>query len=283
MTFPNIPNVTPLISITTEQTVPLLLASIAFEELALAHIMNADAEKLQFAVGTLDTETTLATPVTVSNLLDVNKSVQRTLRDVIKKEMLLEFKFENILDLIDTFPPACTPSTGTFSNNTPLNVSTEATPLYPSPILVSGLQGLVSKVTVRVNGLTDTGSIAPTGIGHLRVLVVAPNGSAVLVVSEAGDGSTNLTPITFTIEDGQPLIPSNNSIQPGTYGPTILAGTDSINFPGSAPSGPYATSLSTFNGINPNGEWQVFASDEFGGNHINITQGFTLTITTACP
>ena len=101
MSIPNIPNMTPLISITTEQTIPLLLASIALEELALAHIMNAEAEKLQFVLGTLDTDVTF-TPAEVSleDLLDVNTSVQRTLRDVIKKEMLLEFKFENVLDLI---------------------------------------------------------------------------------------------------------------------------------------------------------------------------------------
>lgn len=104
MSFPNIPNVTPTISISVGQTVPLLLASIAFEELALAHIMNAEAEKIQFVLGTLGT-TALPAPVTISNILDVNKSVQRTLRDVIKKEMLLEFKFENILDLINTTPP----------------------------------------------------------------------------------------------------------------------------------------------------------------------------------
>ncbi|MCM3693944.1 hypothetical protein [Neobacillus niacini] len=107
MSFPNIPNITPLISVTTEQTVPLLLASIALEELALAHIMNAEAEKLQFVLGTLDDTGVTFSPAEVSlgDLLDVNTSVQRTLRDVIKKEMLLEFKFENILDLIGTLPP----------------------------------------------------------------------------------------------------------------------------------------------------------------------------------
>lgn len=105
MSFPIIPNITPFISVTTEQTIPLLLASIAFEELALAHIMNAEAEKLQFILGTLDTDVTF-TPAEVSleDLLDANTSVQRTLRDVIKKEMLLEFKFENILDLIAISP-----------------------------------------------------------------------------------------------------------------------------------------------------------------------------------
>ena len=102
MSFPNIPNITPLISVTTEQTVPLLLASIALEELALAHIMNAEAEKLQFVLGTLGDTGVAFSPaeVSIGDLLDVNTSVRRTLRDVIKKEMLLEFKFDNIMDLI---------------------------------------------------------------------------------------------------------------------------------------------------------------------------------------
>jgi hypothetical protein len=106
LSFPIIPNITPTISVSIGQTVPLLLASIALEELSLAHIINAEAEKLQFVLGTLDTGTTLSPPVvTLSNLLAVNSSVQRTLRDVIKKEMLLEFKFENVLELLATIPP----------------------------------------------------------------------------------------------------------------------------------------------------------------------------------
>lgn len=102
MSFPNIPNVTPTISITVGETVSLLLASIAFEELALAHIINAEAEKIQFVLGTLTPcKTTLHSPViTLCDLLEVNKSVRRTLQDVIKKEMLLQFKFENVLELI---------------------------------------------------------------------------------------------------------------------------------------------------------------------------------------
>jgi hypothetical protein len=104
MSFPNIPPITPEISVSTNDTIPLLLASIALEEMALAHIMNAEAEKLQFVLGTLDTETVLTGTLTLDDLLSVNASVQRTLRDVIKKEMLLQFKFENILDLIAITP-----------------------------------------------------------------------------------------------------------------------------------------------------------------------------------
>lgn len=106
VSYPNIPNIEPTITITPEQTVALLLASIALEELALAHIMNAEAEKLQFVLGTLEGNGTVQPPtdLTLDDLLDVNESVRRTLRDVIKKEMLLQFKFDNVLDLIDSLP-----------------------------------------------------------------------------------------------------------------------------------------------------------------------------------
>ncbi|MDR5658559.1 hypothetical protein RH915_03550 [Serpentinicella sp. ANB-PHB4] len=48
MSFPNIPDVTPEIDIDREDVINLLLASIAFEELGLAHIFNAEAEKIQY-------------------------------------------------------------------------------------------------------------------------------------------------------------------------------------------------------------------------------------------
>lgn len=45
MSQANIPNITPTITITTIDAVNLLLASIALEEIGLAHIINAEAEK----------------------------------------------------------------------------------------------------------------------------------------------------------------------------------------------------------------------------------------------
>ncbi|WP_128896303.1 hypothetical protein [Longirhabdus pacifica] len=99
MSQANIPNITPIISISVEQTVPLLLASIALEELALAHIVNAEAEKIQFALKLLEDHKD--PKEAVQTTLVVNESVRRTLRDVIKKELLLEFKLENI---INSFP-----------------------------------------------------------------------------------------------------------------------------------------------------------------------------------
>jgi hypothetical protein len=97
MSFPNIPNVTPSITLDRAEAINLLLASIAFEELGLAHIINAEAEKIQAVLGTLPESTVRAQ--SISDLLAINESVNKTLKTVVKKEMLLQFKLENILDI----------------------------------------------------------------------------------------------------------------------------------------------------------------------------------------
>lgn len=100
MSFPTIPNITPSISISREEVINILLASIGLEELGLAHLVNAEAEKIQFVLGTLPGHTP-PHPPTINDLLMINESVRRTLRDIIKKEMILEFKLQEVL----TIPP----------------------------------------------------------------------------------------------------------------------------------------------------------------------------------
>lgn len=105
MSFPNIPDVTPVIDIDREDVINLLLVSIAFEELGLAHMINAEAEKIQFVLGTLDNNNDNnnndTAPPTLDELLQINRSVERTLRSIIKKEILLQFKLEDILLIPD--------------------------------------------------------------------------------------------------------------------------------------------------------------------------------------
>ncbi|MBD8496965.1 MULTISPECIES: hypothetical protein [Paenibacillus] len=105
MSQANIPNITPTISITIGDSVNLLLASIALEELALAHIINAEAEKIQYVLGTLPGSDGLSPPATLSNLLAIDRSVERTLQEVIKKEILLQIKLDNIVNGLPISPP----------------------------------------------------------------------------------------------------------------------------------------------------------------------------------
>lgn len=119
MSYPNIPDVKPKIDICGKDVVNLLLASIAFEELGLAHLINAEAEKVQFVLGTLDDEKPRwsaradfdddcdkgkghkpAHKPSVEDLIKINKTVEQTLRTIIKKEMLLQFKLEDTLSIM---------------------------------------------------------------------------------------------------------------------------------------------------------------------------------------
>jgi hypothetical protein len=53
--------------------------------------MNAEGEKLQEV---------MKKACKIDELLEANDSVDKLLRTIVKKEMLLEFKFENILEYL---------------------------------------------------------------------------------------------------------------------------------------------------------------------------------------
>jgi hypothetical protein len=81
------------------QAITDLLESIALQETGLAHIINAEGEKIQTA---LDLKN-----VNVEDLIAINQSVSDTLVKVIKLEMVLEFKLEDISRLECPNCPPC--------------------------------------------------------------------------------------------------------------------------------------------------------------------------------
>lgn len=93
MGMPNIPDIKPDIDLEKEDVINLLLVSVALEELGLAHIINVEGEKAQFAMK--------AHCTTLDDLLLINDKIDRILKDVIKKEILLQFKLDHIMDLIE--------------------------------------------------------------------------------------------------------------------------------------------------------------------------------------
>ncbi|MEG1743503.1 MAG: hypothetical protein RR246_04985 [Clostridia bacterium] len=69
---------------TTAQAINDIIESVALEETALSHILNAEGEKIQAFV---------ALPgVTATQLLAVNKSVQTTVNAITNLEMVLQSK-----------------------------------------------------------------------------------------------------------------------------------------------------------------------------------------------
>lgn len=89
---------------TREEALTMILASIAMEELALSHILNAEGEKLQYILGTLPGAKPCAGP---RDVLEVNKSVTALVEAVTQNQMLLKNKLERVLDVCP--PPPCPP------------------------------------------------------------------------------------------------------------------------------------------------------------------------------
>ena len=92
---------------TREEALTMIIASIAMEEMALSHILNAEGEKLQYILGTLPGARPCACP---QDVLAVNKSVTALVEAVTQNQMVLKNKLEQVLELCP--PPGCKPEPG---------------------------------------------------------------------------------------------------------------------------------------------------------------------------
>ena len=91
---------------TREEALTMIIASIAMEELALSHILNAEGEKLQYILGTLPGTKPCAGH---QEVLAVNKSVAALLEAVAQNQILLKSKLEKVLEACPPPSPPCPP------------------------------------------------------------------------------------------------------------------------------------------------------------------------------
>ena len=68
-------------------TIMRLLSTIAIEEMALAHIVNAEAEKIQY-VGTLHPAMETLEVLSVHDLFVIQDSVRKMMEDVLLREVI---------------------------------------------------------------------------------------------------------------------------------------------------------------------------------------------------
>ncbi len=92
MSMPNIPDITPTIDMDREEALTLLLASIALEEMGLAHILNAEGEKMQFLLQNKS--------VCPYDLLAVNESIEQVIRSITKLQMILQDKLDTVVRIL---------------------------------------------------------------------------------------------------------------------------------------------------------------------------------------
>lgn len=173
-----------------------------------------------------------------------------------------------------------------FINSTAITIPTLGNgSVYPSNITVLGLEGNIGALKVTLNNLSHTYP------DDLDVLLVAPNGTSFIVMSDAG-ASFDLTNATVTLDDAAAsVLPDTSTIVPGSYRPSNH-GTVQDPFAAPAPAGPYntpasggsATFASVFTGMSPanaNGTWSLYVVDDVDADSGVMAGGWTLSITEA--
>ena len=158
-----------------------------------------------------------------------------------------------------------------FINSTPVAIPAAGTSgiadPYPSSILVSGVTGGITDVNVTLTGLNHASDL------DVDVMLVGPGGQSVVLMRFAGTAPLNN--VTLTFDDAAPGgLPFIGTINSGTYDPTDFGGAP---FQPPAPAAPSAAQLSTFNGTDANGTWQLFIKDSQNLN-VGSMASWTLSI-----
>jgi subtilisin-like proprotein convertase family protein len=165
---------------------------------------------------------------------------------------------------------------GTFTNTTPIIIPAAGTSgiadPYPSSIMVTGFFGTVTKVTVKLKGLSHT---FPDDID---ILLVGPGGQNAIIMSDVG-GATDITGVTLTLDDlAASSLPDNGPLVTGTFQPTNIPTDDTFPPPAPVPLG--GSALSIFNGTSPNGTWSLYVVDGAPLDAGSLAGGWELDITT---
>ncbi|MEW9204594.1 collagen-like protein [Bacillus wiedmannii] len=191
MSQANIPNITPNVTLSRTESLDLIIASIALEELALAHILNAEAEKIQYVLGTLPG---LSPAATISNVLAVNESVNCVLQSATQKQMYLQNKLKSVLQAPSlTGPPGPTGPTGPAGGPTGPTGATGPTGVCPTcptgptgptgPVITGNNASFTTPASILIGAgqaipLANNAVINGTAISHVpgsTDIILAPN------------------------------------------------------------------------------------------------------------
>lgn len=142
---------------------------------------------------------------------------------------------------------------------------------FPSAITVAGVTGSVGKITVTLNGFSHSWP------ADVDALLVGPTGQTLLLLSDAGGGNV-ASGLTFTFDDAATAaLPETTALGTGTFRPTNYGAGDTFASP--APAGTYGTTLSAFNGLDPNGTWSLYLQDDSSQDSGSIAQGWSVSFT----
>lgn len=186
------------------------------------------------------------------------------------------FRFAAAISAVLTVP--CAAQT-TFSNPASITIADSGTPptkasTYPSSIVVSGFSGqVIGKLTVTLFGF---GHMFPSDVD---ILLVGPTGQSLVLLSDVG-GTTSVSGLQLTLDDAAASnLPAAGPLVSGTFRPTNTVADDTFPAPASAPSS--ETSLTAFDGTDPDGTWSLYVVDDTPGGSGVLSGGWSLAITPA--
>jgi len=193
-------------TLTRENVINQIISSIAMEELGLSHIINAEGEKLQFVLGTLD-GVSGPTGVTVDQVLQTNESVKDLLAQAAENQQALSDKLKAALSAaIMQGPTGATGATGPQGPaGGPTGLQGDTGPQGPQGN--TGPQGITG-ATGATGPAGATGATGALAIGDFLFNVEGPGGE--IVNLDYGDNLifTTGTPtlLDITVSPGSAIV-----------------------------------------------------------------------------
>jgi subtilisin-like proprotein convertase family protein len=158
---------------------------------------------------------------------------------------------------------------------------------YPMPLTVSGFtKARITDVNLTLRKFSHEFT------ADVDVLLVAPGGRNAVVLGDVGGKFPfgDVKGLTITLDDeaaAKPPVADDVKLTSGSFRPLDNFGLVDeppaegviLSFPAPAPTPSGRNALSTFDGIDPNGEWQLFILDDIAEDVGSLDEGWELEIT----
>jgi len=207
------------------------------QEANLAHVLKGEGEKARYGIWRMRAGVLLC-------LLGLNTAVQSASAETITTSG----DIDSIAGGFSSGGPVTIPGAGTSGPANP----------FPSQITVGGLPASIGKVRVTL-------SISHTFPDDLDIMLVGPGGQNAIIMSDVGGDTDTPGFVSITLDDAAAnSLPDTGPLVAGTFKPTDIDPGDSFPAPAPAPAG--TSTLSVFNGTNPNGTWRLYVVDDANGD-----------------
>jgi hypothetical protein len=151
----------------------LLLYSIALEGISLSRLIDAEAEKIRPVLNMGSEESS------IQNILDINNSVQKTLNDMIKLEILIQTKLEDIIEIVRNLAAA---DKAVKNNSGTAETISTTTTITPAANTATGITNAADAIVLPTAEVPDTITIKTPTKTHIKA---TPTGEAAAAASTA--------------------------------------------------------------------------------------------------